>query len=253
MSKTKEWYRPGDQWDEEKQGYFPITEETRRELGQSERTYIYRPALVSPAIARPMPLRIGNLIHTKVYGGPYSLVDADKDFGVKLAPEVAQPYYDVLVPIKDYGVPTEQEFRKGLFRTLGHLVFRSKTAVGRVYVGCAGGRGRTGLFLAGLAKVMSEYRGVKHRPKFDAVEYVRENYLLQAVETKEQEDCIAQLDVSDLVQWCCVTSKMLLGSKAVGAIAPAAPKEDVYEDLGVIYGRLKAVEEDISVIYANMV
>ena len=72
---------------------------------------------------------------------------------------------------------------------------------GQLHVGCFGGTGRTGLYLAGMAKVMPEYRRKMHRPQFDPVLYVRKQYLSHSVETLEQKEFIRDLDVSDIVSW----------------------------------------------------
>jgi protein-tyrosine phosphatase len=55
-----------------------------------------------------------------------------------------------------------------------------------VYVGCAAGLGRTGTFIAALARMA----GIG-----DAVAWVRENYDARAVETAEQAAAVAALDV----------------------------------------------------------
>ncbi len=154
-----------------------------------------------------IPLRIGNLIETRIYGGPF------KDcpygwFGVKLAPEIRKSC-DVLVPIADYSVPEISDLQAGIVKTL------MATMVGHtVYVGCFGGWGRTGLFLSALTKVQVEYRKAKHRAgrDVDPVGYVRSHYSDRAVETHEQEEFLDNLDVSEVVNWLTITQRALHGT-----------------------------------------
>lgn len=109
--------------------------------------------------------------HFVVYGGPYREAEPDM-FGVKLAVEIALPC-DLSLPIKDFSVPDEEM----LIETLRKVVQRIGDGEA-VYVGCMGGRGRTGLFLAMLAKAW----GIEN-----PIQYVRQNYYKHAVETKAQE------------------------------------------------------------------
>jgi len=154
-----------------------------------------------------IPLRIGNLIETRIHGGPYKDCPHGA-FGVKLAPEVRKSC-DVLVPIADYSVPETSDLQAGIVKTLmatmvGHLI----------YVGCFGGWGRTGLFLSALTKVQVEYRKAKHRAgrDVDPVGYVRSHYSDRAVETREQEEFIDSFDVSEIVNWLIVTQRALHGT-----------------------------------------
>ena len=97
-------------------------------------------------------------------------------FGVCVRAERAPSgRYNVHLPIHDFSVPSpdqQDEVELALRETLEALLDGKK-----VYVGCMGGWGRTGLFLALLAKVC----GVE-----EPVTYVRENYSSRAVETAEQ-------------------------------------------------------------------
>ena len=68
-------------------------------------------------------------------------------------------------------------------------------------VGCLGGQGRTGLFLALLAKVW----GIA-----DPVKYVRRVYLRRAVETRDQEEWVADFEASGLRRWLFV--EVLVGA-----------------------------------------
>lgn len=116
-----------------------------------------------------------------VYGGPYRN-KPDYMFGVKMAVEIQKPC-DVSIPTKDFQVPSVFAVDEGLIDTLQAI-----RAGKDVYVGCMGGIGRTGLFLAIIAKAM----GIK-----DPVAYVRAHYYAHAVETDEQKQYVADYKV----QW----------------------------------------------------
>lgn len=110
-----------------------------------------------------------------IAGGPYMRRPANvsgRVFTVRLAKEIREDA-DVVIPIVDFSVPESDEaLLKGLDAAL--------SAMGRgemVYAGCMGGRGRTGLFLACLAKLWG---------KAGPVEFVREVYFNHAVETEDQ-------------------------------------------------------------------
>src|SRR5690606_26734740 len=89
----------------------------------------------------------------------------------------------VLLPITDFSVP------ENAADTDDALVAAFKAGIdGRpVYVGCMGGWGRTGLFLALMAKVAGEK---------DPVGYVRRWYTPHAVETKQQKAYVENYDMS---------------------------------------------------------
>ncbi len=97
-------------------------------------------------------------------------------FGVCVRAERAPSgRYNVHLPIHDFSVPSpdqQDEVELALRETLEALLDGKP-----VYVGCMGGWGRTGLFLALLAKVC----GVDQ-----PVTYVRENYSNRAVETRSR-------------------------------------------------------------------
>lgn len=126
-------------------------------------------------------------IRQSIYGGPY--YELHKNCRgqhiklVKMAREINLPC-DVDVPTADFSTPHPDTLRKGLKRALAHMMNGNDIAVG-----CMGGIGRTGLFLAAMAKV----QGVA-----DPVEYVRSCYMPHAVETQAQQQFIADLDVADI-------------------------------------------------------
>lgn len=143
-----------------------------------------------------IPLRIGNLIHTNVYGGPFR-VCPDYMFSVKMAEEI-NAECSVSVPTEDFNVPEISDLRKGVVKALMAMINDQP-----VYAGCMGGIGRTGIFLAALAKVQVEYRKSKHRAGRgdDPVLYVRKHFIPHAVETQQQKDFINDFDVSSIVTW----------------------------------------------------
>lgn len=151
-----------------------------------------------------IPLRIGNLINGVVYGGPYTQKPDDM-FGVKMAAEINLPC-NVDIPTQDFSVPRVDLVRRGVVQTLMAMANGHD-----VYAGCMGGIGRTGLFLAILAKVQIEYRRSKHRAGRgeDPVGYVRQHFIPHAVETQEQQQYIANFDVTDIVEWVDTTQRAM--------------------------------------------
>lgn len=121
-----------------------------------------------------------------IYGGPFPyFTPGPGKFGINLRGEKQHPC-DVYLPIADYGIP-EQSAEK-VAATLEHAVQRAM-AGDAVYAGCMGGFGRTGLFLALVAKIM----GVA-----DPVGYIRANYTAHAVETDEQYRYVQDFPVKDI-------------------------------------------------------
>ena len=111
----------------------------------------------------------------RIFGGPYRQRPSDMT-GVKMAVEISAPA-EINVPTRDYSVPSKADLDAGLIAAINCMT-KGQT----LYVGCMGGMGRTGLFLAVLAKAF----GVK-KP----VEFIRANYYAHAVETKEQYQYVA--------------------------------------------------------------
>lgn len=135
-----------------------------------------------------LDLRMGP-VKTKIYGGPFKNIPAGF-FGVCLQAE-HQPDLTkhAWVPIPDFGVPKDdKEMFDALCKAIDEMAKRNAT-----YVGCMGGQGRTGIFLALLVRVCNPtWSGQK------AIEYVREHYLSHAVETKEQEIYVMDFELGDL-------------------------------------------------------
>ena len=152
-----------------------------------------------PAPGAHIKLQLG-MLHTAVYGGPYSARPKNK-VGVKLAAELGLPC-NVNVPIEDFSTPDPAVMLRGMMATMMLLATGSL-----VYVGCAGGIGRTGLFMASLVKAMGEING----EDIDPVAYVRSHYYSGAVETEGQKEFIRSLDVTPLVEWWKQTEGLLYG------------------------------------------
>jgi len=165
---------------------------------KAETLFLYPVIFASKEIIliKYLPLKFGNSLEDKflISGGPYR--EIPKGFaGVKMAREIDAPCY-IDVPTQDFSVPDMGKFTDGVQQAL--LVAISGVPV---YVGCMGGIGRTGLFLAGMAKV-SLYMQMRWWERLlgmqpeasDVVAYVRSNYISHALETDEQE---AYVDLFD--------------------------------------------------------
>jgi hypothetical protein len=120
-----------------------------------------------------------------IYGGPYDNFPEGKMFGLCVRRERTKRRTDMLIPIEDFQVPSNDfEVLDGVKAALDKALWGVP-----VYVGCMGGWGRTGLILAIIAKAA----GVK-----DPVGFVRENYTSHAVETEDQQAYVAEFDVGEL-------------------------------------------------------
>jgi hypothetical protein len=119
-----------------------------------------------------------------VIGGPYK-DRSEGTVGVRMAIEIQRPC-DIDIGTVDFSTPDPDKLRVGLIRAVEHL-----TAGRPLYVGCYAGKGRTGLFMAVLAKAM----GIEN-----PVEYVRANYYPHAVETPEQYQYVTDFPIPLEVQ-----------------------------------------------------
>lgn len=90
---------------------------------------------------------------------------------------------DLHFPIRDFGVPDARSFEDLLIN-----IIKAAQTGKVVYVGCYGGIGRTGMVVAGLARVLV----VATNP----VSWARANYLGHAVETELQEILVCGFDVN---------------------------------------------------------
>ena len=100
---------------------------------------------------------------------------------------------DVKIDVPDFTAPTQAQLHQGLLETLRLMADAPALPV---YVGCAAGLGRTGTFIAALARLA----GIE-----DGVAWTRANYDRRAVETKEQEAAVAALDVAAV--WAAYAAK----------------------------------------------
>lgn len=136
-----------------------------------------------------MPVWIGDQVHI-IVGGPYRFCPPSFK-GVKMAVEIKDPCH-IDIPTRDFNVPDEMMFRRGLVEGFVRML-RGQ----HLYVGCMGGIGRTGLYLAGIAKYTQRCGWIDQDP----VEYVREHYIPHAVETDEQQQYIADLEWEAECDW----------------------------------------------------
>jgi len=111
-----------------------------------------------------------------ITGGPFDSLP-EGAFGVCLEVHAAKAgQADVLLPTADFGLPDPDALKAAVAKVLAQLVAEPDRPV---HVGCKAGVGRTGLFLAALARAA----GVAGDP----LAYVRANYLAHAAETPAQE------------------------------------------------------------------
>lgn len=111
-----------------------------------------------------------------ITGGPFDSIP-EGAYGVCLEVASARAgQADVLLPTADFGLPKPEELRAAVAKVLAQMEANPGQPV---HVGCKGGVGRTGLFIAALAKAA----GVEG----DALDHVRRNYLANAAETPAQE------------------------------------------------------------------
>jgi hypothetical protein len=118
----------------------------------------------------------------RLIGGPFRNMP-DGYFGICLLEHFAGEWDGLHMPIRDFGVPTNTRLVEAALLEAFNALLSGK----KVWVGCAGAYGRTGLFLGLMAKVA----GVA-----DPIEYVRDIYCGAAIETEQQEVYIKNFDVS---------------------------------------------------------
>jgi hypothetical protein len=125
-----------------------------------------------------------------MHGGPYNNFErtSTRDFGVCVRRESLRGLdYDVHLPIDDFSVPKNPaDLDEALIETIDAILHGKQ-----VWIGCMGGMGRTGLFMALVCKAA----GVPN-----PVEFVRENYFSHAVETAEQYSFVEAYDVSNITK-----------------------------------------------------
>jgi len=125
-------------------------------------------------------------VDVRLYGGPWK--NRPKDMpGVCLQAEATlreAASADVLLPIKDFSVPSQESMQAALADTVA-LLLKHRVA----YVGCFGGFGRTGLFLACLLKLTGSMWPVIA---------TRTLYLKRAVETTQQEQFVWDFETGSM-------------------------------------------------------
>jgi hypothetical protein len=140
------------------------------------------------------PLKLGT-IQANLVGGPYRN-KPEGFYGIKMAAEINADCV-ISIPTEDYSVPATSRLIAGLY--CGIAMAQQQVPI---WVGCFGGIGRTGLYFAALAKVMARYQKLmKHKVTIDPIRFTREQYLSHAVETKEQIQYIADLNVDAVAEW----------------------------------------------------
>lgn len=128
-----------------------------------------------------------------VYGGPY-ISRPDKMRGVCLLEDSSKYQASLFLPILDFNIPDR--------KTAEYIVEQAVQRIVKgepLYVGCLGGLGRTGLFLALLAKAF----GVE-KP----IGYVRAWYSPRAIETLDQEEFVRKFNVSEKTQNLVLDAKL---------------------------------------------
>lgn len=122
-----------------------------------------------------LPLTVAGRAVT-ITGGPFDAIP-DGAFGVCLEMASAKAWLaDVALPTPDFGLPEPEALRQAVGTVLAQLEADPDRPV---HVGCRAGVGRTGLFMACLARAA----GVEG----DALDYVRRHYLAHAAETEAQQ------------------------------------------------------------------
>lgn len=129
-----------------------------------------------------------------VKGGPFMMIKdtvmRQGDIAVCLKEEARKEEIqaaDIFLPIHDFSIPKPSD-RDKVHASIDACL-KSACAGYTIYAGCMGGTGRTGLFLALIAKAAGVAEPLQH---------VRANYKPHAVETKPQEAYLAEFDVTPI-------------------------------------------------------
>ena len=154
----------------------------------------------------PLPRRwYGLFPESKLHGGPFRNAPISMH-GLCLLEHVGPHALHSLghhMPIPDFQTPPDNEAVNEALKFVFTQLLRGKP----VYVGCAGGWGRTGLMLALIAKAT----GIK-----TPIAYVRQHYTRRAVETLEQEDYVYAFDVRPIQKWMRLAALRALPSRLFG-------------------------------------
>jgi len=107
----------------------------------------------------------------RMYGGSFFMAPDKSDYlTVNLMQEKPELDSSIYFPIRDFSIPQGREDLRKVFEEI--LVSDQD-----VYVGCYGGKGRTGLFMAAFLKYLGDQ---------NPIDTVRSQYSSHAVETQEQ-------------------------------------------------------------------
>lgn len=145
----------------------------KKDYGGYGSCYVSHPPLKLTIEGQEYEIRGGNC------GSPIGEYDVLIGFAGPRPPKRFYPWLGKTVvdfPIQDMGVPTHQVDMDNLIKWTVNQLKKGR----KVYCGCIGGHGRTGLFLSALVK---ETMGVE-----DAITHVRTNYCHKAVESTKQID-----------------------------------------------------------------
>jgi len=131
-------------------------------------------------------------VHGTIFGGPFVKAPrgARRMVTVKMAKEISAPH-DISIPTEDFNVPSMGDMNAGVLEALALMADGND-----LYVGCWGGIGRTGLFMAVMAKIMFAY----HQQQVAPVAFVREKYNQHAVETAQQMRFVDDYDVTGAIK-----------------------------------------------------
>lgn len=107
----------------------------------------------------------------RMYGGSFFMAPDKNDYlTINLMQEKPELDSSIYFPIRDYSIPQGREALRKVFEEI-------LASDQDVYVGCFGGKGRTGLFMAAFLKYLGNP---------NPIPTVREQYNSHAVETQEQ-------------------------------------------------------------------
>ena len=134
--------------------------------------------------------------HFKFAGGPFRQAPKyENTFNVCLLESKFGQTCDLWSPIPDFGVPPSY----GAVQEHLKATLRAALDGKDVYVGCMGGKGRTGLFLALLLRCTGAYTG--NLGGIGVIKYLRAVFDPHAVETEEQESYVNAFDVKPIQTW----------------------------------------------------
>lgn len=139
------------------------------------------PTLILPGAAPDKCIEFSfNGVTRRMYGGSFFLApDKNEYLTINLMQERPNLDSSIYVPITDFSIPQNQETLREVFE---QVLASSQD----VYVGCFGGKGRTGLFMAAFLKYLGDP---------NPIATVREQYNSHAVETPEQAYYVMDFDV----------------------------------------------------------